>query len=126
MRNIILTILTTISISVSGQSLIGIKGGLSFTNVSSSNFIENNDSRTGFSGGLSYEYFLRDNHSLSFDLAINQRGFTNDMIFTDIKGNPTGQKSTSEFNYDYLSMPIKTGIYLGQKVNAFGNIGINR
>ncbi len=124
MKNIIITILTTVSISVSGQSLIGIKGGLNFTNVSSSNFIENNDSRTGFSGGLSYEYFLKENHSISFDLVINQRGFTHELIFTDSQGNPTGQKSVSEFNYDYLSLPIKTGIYLGQKISAFGNIGV--
>jgi len=124
MRNIILTLLATISISASGQSLIGIKGGLSFTNVSSSDFLENNNTRTGFSGGLSYEYFLKDNHSISVDFVINQRGFTNDIIFLDSQGNPTGQKSTVEFNYDYLSLPIKTGIYLGQKVSAFGNIGV--
>ena len=124
MKNIILTILTTISLSASAQSLIGIKGGVSFTNIAGSDFAESNDSRIGFSGGLSYEYFLKDNHSISFDLVINQRGFRNDLIFRDSQGNPTGQKATFEFNYDYLSIPIKTGIYFGQKIRAFGNIGV--
>lgn len=125
MRNVCLIILTTISINASGQSFIGIKGGLSFTNVSTNNFIEGTDSRTSFSGGLSYEYFLKDNYSISFDLITNQRGFTIDMIFIDDQGDPTGQKTTTKFNYDYLSLPIKTGIYVGQKkVNAFGNMGV--
>lgn len=123
MKNIVLAILTVTSIHVSGQHLIGVKGGVSITNISSTEFLDNHESRTGFCGGLSYEYFSKDNHSISVDLVFHQRGFISDVNFFDDQGNPTGQ-AAMEFRYDYLSMPIKTGIHVGERLSAFGNLGI--
>ncbi len=126
MRKIIITILTIVfSIPVFGQNhFFGLKGGMSWTNVNSTNFISNNDNRTGFNGGLTYEYHLNTKFNLGMDLLYVQKGFTNDIVFTDDTGNPTGEKATSEFNYDYLSFPIKGGLVIGDRISGFINLGL--
>lgn len=48
----------------------------------------------------------------------------NDIVFTDFLGNPTGEKYTTKFNYDYVSLPIKTGLNFGNKFFGFANIGV--
>jgi hypothetical protein len=125
MKIFITIVLSIVSISVFGQNhLFGLKGGLNLTNISSSNFMNDTDSRTGFSGGLSYEYVLDNGVSFGADIIFNQRGFSNDLIVRDNFGNPTGEVMTTDFNYDYLSLPIKTGKYLGKTIFGFGQIGV--
>lgn len=125
MKIFITIILSIVSLNVLGQNhLFGLKGGLNLTNISSSNFMNDTDSRTGFSGGLSYEYILDNRVSFGADIIFNQRGFSNDLIVRDNFGNPTGEVITTHFNYDYLSIPIRTGKYFGEKTFGFGQIGI--
>lgn len=113
------------TIPVFGQNhLIGLKGGINWTNVNSSNFISNNDNRTGFNGGLTYEYRFNNHFNLGIDFLYFQKGFTNDIIFTDENGIPTGEKATSVFNYDYLSFPVKGGFFIGDKISGFVNLGL--
>jgi hypothetical protein len=125
MKNILLIILTIATLKVAGQNhLIGVKGGVNSTNITSSNFISQSDSRTGLTAGLTYEFLFKKHFSIGADLIYNQRGFTNDLVFTDNLGNPTGEKCTSKFNYDYISLPIKTGFNIGTKLYGFTNIGV--
>jgi len=125
MKNILLIILTIATLKVAGQNhLIGVKGGVNSTNITSSNFISQSDSRTGLTAGLTYEFLFKKHFSIGADLIYNQRGFTNDLVFTDNLGNPTGEKYTSKFNYDYISLPIKTGFNIGTKLYGFTNIGV--
>ncbi len=108
MRKLIIVLILISTIPVFGQNhLIGLKGGINWTNVNSSNFISNNDNRTGFNGGLTYEYRFNNHFNLGIDFLYFQKGFTNDIIFTDENGIPTGEKATSVFNYDYLSFRSK-------------------
>ena len=124
MRKLITVLIIVISIPVFGQNhFVGLKSGMSWTNINSSNFISNNDNRTGFNGGLTYEYRLNTKLNLGIDLLYSQKGFTNDIVFTDETGNPTGEKATSEYNYDYFSFPIKGGLVLGDKISGFVNLG---
>jgi hypothetical protein len=103
-------------LKVAGQNhLIGVKGGVNSTNITSSNFISQSDSRTGPTAGLTYEFLFKKHFSIGADLIYNQRGFTNDLVFTDNLGNPTGEKYTTTFDYDYVSLPIKTGFNIGTK-----------
>lgn len=125
----IITVFTIVNsiiiIPVFGQNhFIGLQGGINLTNVNSSNFSSNNDNRTSFNSGLTYQYFLNEKFNLGIDLLYFQRGFTNDIVYTDESGNPTGESATSEFNYDYLSLPLKGGIVIGDKISGFANLGI--
>jgi len=125
MKHIFLIILTITTLKVAGQNhLIGVKGGANWTNITSSNFLNQNEYRTGLSAGLTYEYLLKKHFSVGADLKYNQRGFTNAIIFTDNLGNPTDEKHTTKFNYDYVSLPIKTGFNIGNKFFGFTNIGV--
>jgi len=125
MKNILLIILTIATLNVAGQNhFIGLKGGVNSTNITSSNFLSQTESRTGLTAGLTYEYLFKKHFSVGADLIYNQRGFTNDIVFTDNSGNPTGEKYTTTFNYDYVSLPIKTGFNFGTKFYGYTNIGV--
>jgi len=125
MRNLIAVLTILISTPAFGQNhFMGLKGGISWTNVNSANFHDNNDNWTGFNGGLTYEYHMNKKFNLGMDFLYFQKGFTNDIVFLDEFGNPTGKKVTSEFNYDYLSFPIKGGFVIGDKISGFINLGL--
>lgn len=114
-----------ISIPALGQNhFIGLKSGINWTNVNSTNFINNNENRAGFNGGLTYEYLLNKKFSVGIDFLYYQKGFTNDIVFTDELGNPTGEGANSEFNYNYLSLPLKGGFVIREKISGFANLGI--
>jgi hypothetical protein len=128
MRNLFLLFLSIITLTASGQfHLLGFKGGASWTNVKASNFINNRNDRTGLAIGLTYDFNFKRHFTLGADIVYNQRGFTNEMIFSNNQGNPTGRKETNEpirFNYDYVSMPLKVGFNYGNTVYVFTTIGL--
>ena len=125
MKNIILIILTVTTLKSVGQNnFLGIIGGANLTNATSVNFLTTTN-KTGFCGGLTYEYLLKKHFSFGADIIYNQRGFNNDIVFTDKTGNPTGITSTNQFNYDYISIPLKVGYNIGNKFYGFANIGVS-
>lgn len=125
MKNTLLIILTITSLKVIGQNhLVGIKAAGNRTNITSENFVSQHDNRLGLSGGLTYEYLLKKHFSIGTDVLYNQRGFTNDIIFTDYSGNQIGEKYTTKFNYDYISLQVKSGFNFGETFYGFANIGI--
>lgn len=125
MRKIIPVLLILFAIPAFGQNhFIGLKGGVNWTNVISENFLNNNDYKNGFVGGLAYEYEFKKKFHIGLDLVYAQKGFKNDVVFTDMYGNPIGEKVTSHFNYDYLSLPLKAGFSLGNSFAGFLNIGV--
>jgi hypothetical protein len=112
------------SMSALGQSqFIGIKGGVSWTNVNSDNIFKGSDPRMGFSAGLSYERFLKKRFYLSAEVNYSQRGFSVKTYFVDALGKPLGEQSYN-YNYDYLSLPIKTAFNFGKNIYGFADIGI--
>lgn len=125
MKSTIIILLLISPISVFGQNhFIGLKGGINWTNINSSDFLSNNDNRTGFNGGMTYELRLKNNFNFGVDLLYTQKGFTNDIIFTNETVNPTGEKATIVFNYDYLTFPVKGGFLIGKRISGFVNLGI--
>lgn len=106
------------TIPVLGQNhIIGVKGGINLTNIYSNKNISNSHYRTGFNGGLTYEYILNNRFGLGVDLLYSQKGFTNNVF-------PAGIKATYIFNYDYLSFPIKGGFFIGDNISGFVNLGL--
>ncbi len=125
MRNILLIFLTIISITVNGQNhFLGVKGGANWTEVTASNFPKDRNYRTGLAIGLTYDYLFKKQFSAGADIIYNQRGFTNDIIFIDDLGNPTGRKEIIKFNYDYIIVPLKVGFNYGKTVYGFANLGL--
>jgi hypothetical protein len=125
MRNIILFFLTITTITVRGQNhLLGVKGGANWTEVTATNFSNDRNFGTGLAIGLTYDYLFKKHFSAGADIIYNQRGFTNDIIFTDDLGNPTGRKEIIKFYYDYITMPLKVGFNYGKTVYGFANLGL--
>lgn len=124
MKYFIFLFLTAASLTSWGQNFIGVKGGLNLTYNSFNDLYKMKNSRSGLSGGLTYESFIKKNTSLGVDLLYNQRGFTEEIIFTDNQGNPTGQKATTEYNFNYLSLPVKVGIYTKDRTRLGLNLGL--
>lgn len=125
MKKLATVLIILFTIPVFGQNhLIGMKGGISWTNVISDNYFSDNDYRNGFAGGLTYEYEFNKKYHIGADLLYAQKGFANDILFVDENGNPLGEKSTSDFNYNYLSLPIKGGFSIGNNLVGFLNIGV--
>jgi len=116
----LLIIVSTFQVSVHAQQ-IRIISGLSRTNVSS--FATIPDTKSGLYLEVNYAYFIK-NYSLSAGISYHQRGFIDNVVFKDEFGNETGEKATSKISYDYLSLPIKTGLYIGKKIYGFGYIGV--
>ena len=125
MKYIFLLLLTFVTVTANGQNhFIGVKGGVNWTNVTAKNFVSDINYRTGFAVGLSYDYIFKKNFIVGADILYNQRGFTTDIIFTDEHGNLTGQKATMNYNYDYLTIPLKVGYHYGKSFYCFVNIGL--
>jgi len=125
-KNIFLLLFTFATLTVNGQNhLIGVTGSVNWTNVTANNnFASDINYRTGFATGFSYDYIFKKNFIIGADILYNQRGFTNDIIFIDENGNPTGQKATTNFNYDYLTIPLKVGYNYGKTFYCFANTGL--
>lgn len=125
MRKILIVIISLSSLPVFGQNhFVGLKNGINWANVNSSNFLNDNDNRRGYTGGLTYQYSLNEKFNLGLDLLYSQRGFTNDIVFTNEFGTPTGERATVNFDYDYLAIPLKGGIVIGDTFSGFANLGI--
>lgn len=112
-----------ITLDVAGQKhFVGGQGGVNITNILPYQEIES-EYKTGISSGLSYDLLLKKHFSLGTGLLYNQRGFIHDLVYTDENADSLGIV-TNVFSYNYISLPIKTGLTLGNKLNAFFNIGV--
>jgi hypothetical protein len=123
MKIMSILILSISTLKVAGQNhLWGVECGFNSTNITS-NFLSQSDSRTGLTAGLTYNFIFKKHFSIGADFIYIQRGFTNDIIYTDNLGN-TIEKNKTKFNYEYISLPIKTGLNIGNKLYGFTNVGV--
>jgi|SRR5690554_4007848 len=125
MKNIFLIFSLVVAITVKGQtSLLGVKGGISWTNIPSHIFNDNAYFRTGLAIGLTYDYTFKKYFSTGVDIVYNQRGFSDDWpIFFDAQGNKTDEKARIYYNYDYVTLPLKVGFNYGDKFYGFVDLG---
>lgn len=105
-RLLLLILILPVLFNVHAQEhFLGIKGDLSWTNVSSGDMFKNSKSLKKLSGGVTYEYFIDDIVSIGSGLSYEQRGFTEEFILV------SGETFHSTYSFNYLSLPIKIGSY---------------
>ena len=125
MKKILFAILILSSFECAGQShYIGAIGGINQTSITPYNIFHEHGYRTGISAGLTYNYIKSKNRSFGAALIFNQRGFTNDIVILDELWRETGERYSTRFNYDYVSIPIKATRYLGNRFFGFASIGL--
>jgi opacity protein-like surface antigen len=124
MRQILIFLFIFItSVALGQKHLIGIQGGLNFTNFTSKEGFANKSTKTGFIGGITYDLMLTKKYVLEIDVLYSQRGVNDQFSIIDDYGQYSGQVET-EMNYDYLSFPVKIGYKLGNKLKIIPKIGI--
>lgn len=85
----------------------GAKGGVNFTNITTDGFDDEN-SRTGFHLGLLVEIPFSDRISIQPEVLYSTQG-VNDASFTE-----SGSLITSDFELDYIQVPVMAKLYLIQ------------
>ncbi|MEM6265473.1 MAG: porin family protein [Bacteroidota bacterium] len=123
MKHILILLTFICSLPVFGQHhFIGFRGGVSLTNVHFSNNLIEGDFQRRFHGGISYEYRINKKFHLMCDLMYDQKGYSTEFRYTDVNGNPT-DSVTARHNFEYISLPIKTGYRIGNQLSGFLNLG---
>lgn len=112
------------SLTLAGQNyFIGLKGGYSWTNIAT-NVFSIHETQPGFSVGLTYDIVTKKKLSFGAEFLYDKRGYTNELIFTDVIGNPTGEKYSIPTHYNYFSFPLKFGYGGGSNFFGFTSIGV--
>jgi len=125
MKDILVTWIAILLLNVSAiaqNHYIGFKAGPGFTNINSSLF-EDTEVRVGLNIGITYEYCISNNLSLSAEMLYAQRGFRDDFFARDDQNNDLGT-ITSDFNYDYISIPLKFSYSGISKTYGFISAGL--
>lgn len=113
------------AISLNAQRhLIGVKGGVNITDFASDGAFKEADTKVGFVGGLTYQFVFNEQFLLGAETLFNRRGVTIEQDFTDEVGNPTGSRTETDFDLDYLSIPITFGVSYGEYWRLNANIAV--
>jgi len=125
MKKIIILIFLLACISVSGQNhFLGVRLGSNFSTVqSSTDILKDAETKTGFVGGITYEYHLLKFIRLEADLIYTQKGYKLPVSFTNEVGIVIGEGYLIAHN-DYISLPLKAGVSFGSLLSFFANIGV--
>jgi hypothetical protein len=104
---------------------LGVKGGVNFSNVdfSSEPVIEDWKYRTGMLAGITYDYYFLEFLSCGAEISYIQKGYFLDVLFTNEIGEPIGEGKL-HYNYDYVQLPLKFGVSLGNRLSFLANIGL--
>lgn len=119
-----LLLFSCFALTVAGQNhFVGVKGGYSWTNIATNAFAIH-ETQPGFSAGLTYDFVTKKKLSFGAELLYDRRGYTNELIFTDNQGNPTGEKYSIPTYYNYFALPLKFGYSVGKKFFGFASISV--
>ena len=122
MKHTILLLLTLVTLrGISQNHFVGIKAGSNLTNIKT-DFLDT-DKKLGFIGGITYEYHFNNHIILGADILFDAKGFSDKAFYTDDNNVPTGEL-TFDVNYNYLSVPLKVGYFVGNKFSGFINLGL--
>lgn len=128
MRTLIFIMFYFLLLNVTAQNhLVGFKAGPNRTNSFINGDKTTKESRSGFAGGLTYEYLIDKHFSLGADLMWDQRGFSYREPILNYSGNPdlADQINNNIYRFDYLSVPIIAGFRVGNKFYGSLNLGLD-
>ena len=122
-QNLVIFFILISTFALGQNHFVGFQAGLNLTSVTPKGDLENSSMRTGFIGGITYDFKFSNKYQIEFDALYSQQGFTDKMIMVE-----DGQVRVGEENYkvkyDYLSFPIKIGYGIGAKTKIIPKIGI--
>ncbi|WP_372948421.1 outer membrane beta-barrel protein [Mariniphaga sp.] len=124
MKQILIILFIALTTTAFGQThIIGMQVGLNLTNISANEIFYNSEMRAGFTGGITYDLKLSDRYRIGVDVLYSQQGFSEKFSLVDEYGTYYGEVN-SEMNFDYMSIPIKIGYEIGNKIKIIPKIGM--
>ncbi len=125
MKTYLFFLLLFFAIQSFGQKhFVGIQGGLNTTKYSAKESLSNTKYRSGFIGGLNYEFESKQKFRFGIDALYSQDGFKSETALLDDYGNLTGGEGDIKYNYNYFSLPVKIGYAIGNDIKIIPRIGI--
>lgn len=122
----LLVSLLTCVFSLNGQVRkfdIGFEGGPSFTTLRGNESLRDfYDSKIEYSGGFIFQYNFPRLVSIRTNITYERKGAVGKIITTDAFGNQIDD-TDADFDYDYLTLPVKARLTFGRKWNFFVNAG---
>ena len=106
-------------VGFSQKQLVGFKMGPGFTDAGGDLF-KDTQNRIGLNIGFTYDYSLSDNLSLGSEILYSSRGFRDDFF----AGSAQGDAKVTEFNYDYIAVPIKISYSGKSRFYFFNSVGL--
>lgn len=100
-----------------GDVEFGFNTGLNLATVTSGD-ATNLDSRIGFNVGAFGDYYFSDRWSIKAKLTFDQKGWNNGFIATE-----DGAAYTTDYRFDYLTVPVMANWHFGKKRNWYLNFG---
>lgn len=110
--------------SFSQQKLFGLTGGYNQFNMNTVDHLDHVGSKSGFHLGLTYDNRVTDHLLWSLGLTYSQKGNTSEILGFDTYGEVDGSLGEVKYCYDYLMLPIKTGVYLDRKIYTSISAGV--
>lgn len=140
MKQFFLIILISLTLNIYCQeNSIGFYDGINISNIyskksfskgykdpikSSNRLSDKNEYKYGILTGLNYNHTFKNRLLIASDLKYSQTGFVNFMKFYEIKNDTITYEFVSNYSFKYLSIPLKIGYSIGNKLSGLGKIGI--
>jgi hypothetical protein len=99
----------------------GIKAGMNISNVNTNLSAYTTKDVVGGSVSLTYDRVHFRFLTVGGEINLVQRGFSNSIMLTDSVGNELGMAELRN-RFNYLSVPLKLGVQLGNRAYIFGNV----
>lgn len=124
---LVLLLIVFVSTFSFGQNKVkfGLNGGLNYSSLRGNNSPVKLTPGISFLGGISFEYFIRENISINSNLNFEQKLIKENgyIYLTDQNGYSEVVKADTKINYNYLVLPIYAGYYFGSKKDFYVNGG---
>lgn len=129
MRSILLTVFVLFSHLVFAQKdLLGLRGGIDWTNVSTDTPLTGKHNSVNTISGITYQHQFQNGFYFGLEALYSERGFESD-VFPENADPCIGCLRIAfpverEFNFNYLSFPVKAGFTIGNQLSFFADLAL--
>ncbi|KOS05106.1 hypothetical protein AM493_02930 [Flavobacterium akiainvivens] len=100
-----------------GNIEFGVNTGVNFSTISSGEYWGSADTSTGFNVAASLDFYFSDRWSIKVKPTYDRKGWDGDYVTVDGNDYPT------DYNVDYLTVPVMANWHFGSKRNWYLNFG---
>jgi hypothetical protein len=117
-----------IALTSYGQNKVkfGFNSGLNYASLRGNAYADNLTANFSYLGGLSFEYFLKENLSIGANLNYENKTIKDNTYIYLIDQNGFGErvKNDAKIKYNYLVLPVYVSCYFTPKKNFYVNGGL--